>query len=541
MKRRDFVRHGAVALGGAALSPDAVFGALAGRRDADLIIRGGHVFDGLGTAPVQADVAIADGRIVEIARRIGGRAATEIDARGLAVAPGFVDIHSHSDRTVLVDPKAPGKLLQGVTTEVVGADGDSYGPWTDDEFERQRERWREHGHDIDFRDLGGFLRYVRALEPATDLVTMVGNGAVRSFVMGEDDRPATEAELARMVAEVERALAQGAVGLSSGLEYAPSGFASLDELVALSRPLAARGLPYSSHIRNEDDRLLAAVEEAIEVGHRAGVRVNISHLKAANERNWWKAEPALETIQRAHDAGIDVGFDVYPYVAYSTGLATLFPLWARDGGNDAFLARLRDPAQRPAIEAYVTDQAMGLGSWDLIQISSTDDEAHAWARGGRLGTLAASRGAPPYDLAVELLLSGGAGMVGFAMSEPNVARMLAHPLACVCSDGSGLRTTGPLATGVPHPRNYGAFPRVLGRYVREQSVLSLEDAIAKMTSVPAGRVGLVDRGRLAPGLRADVVVFDPDTIIDRATFETPHAYAEGVREVVVGGMGRIVP
>lgn len=535
MKRLAFLRTTAIGLGGAALAPGSALAALRGRAS-DIVIRGGTVFDGLGGPPFEGDVAIVGGRISAVARHIGERGAEEIDARGLAVAPGFIDIHSHTDSTVLVEPHAPGKLLQGVTTEIVGADGGSMGPWTDEQFERQRERWRERaGIDIDFRDPVGFMRFVRRMGSATNLFSMIGAGSVRAFVMGEDDRPPTDSELARMVAEVERAIAGGAVGLSSGLEYTPGGFATLDELVALARPLAGTGLPYMSHMRNEDDRLLAAIEEAINVGRFAGVPVEISHLKAQGERNWWKAGPALKTIERARDDGVDVAFDVYPYVAYSTGLANLFPLWSRDGGGEAFRARLADPAQRERLEALVQAKIASLGSWDAVQVTSTSSESHAYARGRRLGSLAAERGVEPYDLLVDILRSGGGGMVGFGMSEENVARQLAHPLSVVCSDGSALATTGPLSEGVPHPRNYGTFPRVLGRYVREQGVLPLETAIAKMTSMPAGRVGLRDRGRLAVGAYADVVVFDPDTIEDRATFEEPHQYAVGVRDVIVSG------
>ncbi|HUF14142.1 MAG TPA: D-aminoacylase [Longimicrobiales bacterium] len=544
MKRRAFVAQAARTLGAVALgqgfAPDAVFGAVASAGEVDIVIRGGTIFDGLGGGPFEGDVAIAADRIVAIARRIAERGAEEIDARGLAVAPGFIDIHSHTDSTVLVDLHAPGKLLQGVTTEIVGVDGGSMGPWTDEQFERQRERWRERsGIDIDFRDPVGFMRFVRRLGSATNLFSMVGSGTVRAFVMGEDDRPPTDEELARMVAEVARALRGGAVGLSSGLEYTPGGFASLDELVALARPLAGTGLPYMTHMRNEDDRLLAAIEEAINVGRFAGVPVEISHLKAQGERNWWKAGPALATIERARDDGVDVAFDVYPYVAYRTGLANLFPLWARDGGTAAFQARLQDPAQRERLEALVGAKIESLGSWDAVQVTSTALASHAYARGRRLGSLAGERGVQPYDLLVEILLSGGGGMVGFGMSEENVARMLAHPLSVVCSDGSALATTGPLAAGVPHPRNSGTFPRVLGRYVREQRVLPLETAIAKMTSMPAARVGLLDRGRLAEGMYADVVVFDPDTIGDRATFEQPHQYAVGVRDLITNGRAAV--
>ncbi|HUG42019.1 MAG TPA: D-aminoacylase [Longimicrobiales bacterium] len=539
MKRRTFVRTAGLAIGAAgtgALAPGALFGALGSPRRADLVLRGALVFDGLGTPPVEADVAITADRVAAVGPGLSAAGALEVDLRGLALAPGFVDLHSHTDGTILTDPLAPSKVRQGVTTEIAGADGGSIGPWSEEEFRVRRERYRESTSlEIDFRDLGGFLRFIDRLRPAPNLASMVGAGSVRAFVMGDDDRPPTDAELARMVAEVERAVRDGACGVSSGLEYTPGGFADLDELVALAAVLGGTGLSYASHMRNEDDRLLAAVEEAINVGRFAGVPVEISHLKAQGARNWWKAGPVLHAIERAREDGVDVRFDVYPYIAYSTGLANLFPLSARDGGDAAFRARLADPEEGPRLEAAVRAKVASLGSWDAVQVTSTADEALTWARGRRLGELARERGEDPYALLVRIMAAGGGGMVGFGMSEENVARMLAHPLAVVVSDASARATEGPLSSGSPHPRAYGTFPRVLGRYVRELGVLPLETAIRKMTSMPADRAGLGDRGRVRPGAFADLVAFDPDVVADRATFEDPHRYPVGIPHVIVNG------
>ncbi|MBW3554670.1 MAG: D-aminoacylase [Gemmatimonadetes bacterium] len=539
MKRRTFVRTAGLALGAAAAGaarPDALFGAIGASRRADLVLRGALVFDGLGGPPAEADVAITGDRIAAVGRRLSGGGTREVDLRGLALAPGFVDLHSHTDSTILTDPGAPSKVRQGVTTEIAGADGGSVGPWSEEEFRARRERYREStGLEIDFRDLGGFLRFIDRIGPALNLASMIGAGSVRAHVVGDDDRPATDAELARMVAEVDRAVRDGACGLSSGLEYTPGGFADLDELVALASVLRGTGLSYASHMRNEDDRLLAAVEEAINVGRFAGVPVEISHLKAQGARNWWKAEPVLRTMEHAREGGVDVRFDVYPYIAYSTGLANLFPLSARDGGEAAFRARVADPVEGPRLEAAVRAKVASLGSWDSVQVTSTEDEALAWARGRRLGELAAERGEDPYALLTRIVAAGGGGMVGFGMSEENVARMLAHPLAVVVSDASARATEGPLSSGSPHPRTYGTFPRVLGRYVRELGVLPLETAIAKMTSMPADRAGLGDRGRIRPGGFADLVAFDADVVADRATFEDPHRYPVGLPHVMVNG------
>ncbi|HEU5209502.1 MAG TPA: D-aminoacylase [Longimicrobiales bacterium] len=532
MKRRTFLRHTGAALGAAALGPTAVHAAAAGPAQAALLLRGAIVYDGTGASPFEADVLVADGRIREVGSRLAASGAEEVRLAGLALAPGFVDIHSHTSTQVLANPRAESKLLQGVTTEVAGQDGSSVGLWTDEEFEAARERYRRDGVDLQFRDVAGFLAQVDRQGAALNIASMIGTGSVRGFVVGEDDRPATPDEIARMRTLVADAIAGGACGMSSGLEYTPGGFASTDELIALAGALRGTGLPYASHMRNEDDRLLAAMEEAIRVGQGAGVPVQISHLKAQGQRNWWKADLALRLIEDARDAGIDVMFDVYPYVAYSTGLSNLFPIDALDGGTEAFRGRLRDPQRSAALRQAVLAKVESLGSWDSVQVTSTGSEEYAFARGKRLGTLAAQRGVDPYDLLVEILLSGGGGMVGFGMSEENVRKFLVHPLAMICSDGGAYTVD---TSSSPHPRNFGTFPRVLGHYVRDERLMPMETAIHKITMMPARRIGVTDRGTIQPGMAADLVAFDPAAIIDRATFEAPKQYATGIRHVIVNG------
>lgn len=552
MKRRDFLHAaglaGALVTGGRLSDAHAAHAArlsraaLPGRANvsADRVLRGALVFDGSGAPPIEAEVALQDGRIAAVARTVTSPGAESVDLRGLALAPGFVDIHSHTDLGLLADGRAESKIRQGVTTEITGADGSSVGPWRAEQAAEVAERYRtSYGVHFEFRDLDGFLRAVERAGASVNLASMLGAGTVRAFVVGQDDRPARDAELAQMVELVEQSLRAGACGLSSGLEYTPGGFASSAELAALATPL--RGLPYASHMRNEDDRLLAAIEEAIDVGRAARAAIQISHLKAQGERNWWKTDPAFALIEGARAAGIDVRFDVYPYVAYSTGLSNLFPLWSRDGGTAAFLARLQDPAQLPRIETAVRDKVAQLGSWDAVQITGTGSDAYAWARGRRFGQLAGERGAEPFALLLDLMIGDRArpGMVGFGMSEANVERKLAHPLSIVCSDGGARATDGPLAGGSVHPRAYGTFPRVLGFYVRERGIMPLETAIAKMTSMPAARVGLqqgaLPRGMIREGMAADLVAFDPDTVTDTATFEAPHSYPIGIPHVWVNG------
>jgi len=504
----------------------------------DLVLRGAVVLDGTGAPGLEADVAVTGGRIAAIGR-VGESGGVEIDLEGLVLAPGFIDIHSHADLSLLVNPRAESRIRQGVTTEVVGQDGSSVGPWSDETFEATRDRYQsQYGVEIDFRDVGGFMDRLDRDGAAVNLATMVGHGTIRGTVVGAADRPAAPDELARMADMVGQALAAGAVGLSSGLEYTPGGFAPRQELVELARALAGTGLPYASHMRNEDDELLAAVEETLHVGRVAQVPIQISHLKAQGERNWWKAAAVLGAIEQARATGVDVHFDRYPYVAYATGLSNLFPAWARDGGTAAFLARLGDPSERERLERYCRDKVALLGSWDAVQITSTRSGRNRWAEGRHLGELAEERGRDPYQLTVDLLIEedNAVGMIGFGMSEEDTARILSHPLGMVCSDGGAFAPYGPLSGGSPHPRAYGSFPRLLGHYVRERGDLTLESAVHKVTGMPSAKLGLEGRGLLAAGAFADLVAFDPDTVADGATFTEPHAYPTGIPLVVVNGV-----
>ena len=546
MKRRDFVTGGTqgmlVGLAGLAslgARPAAPSVAGTGRR-ADLVIRGGTLLDGTGAPPRTGDVAISGDRITAVGQ-VPVTGTFEIDARGMAVAPGFIDIHSHADLSLLVNPRAESRVRQGVTLEVVGQDGSSIGPWSDGAFESTRDRYR-HDFDveIDFRDIGGFLDRIDRVRPAVSVASMVGHGTVRGHVIGGADRPATDAELARMRTLVGDGLASGAVGLSTGLEYTPGSFATRDELVALAAELRGTPYPYASHMRNEDDRLLAALEEALHVGRVAGVPVQVSHLKAQGQRNHWKAAAVLAAIEAARDGGVDVHFDRYPYVAYATGLSNLFPASARAGGTARFIARLADPESGPTLERACRDKVALLGSWDAVRITRIGGP-NASARGRRLGELAAERGEDPYALTVRLLreAGGSVGMIGFGMSDENTERILAHPLGMVCSDGGAYAPYGPLSGSLPHPRGYGTFPRLLGHYVRDRKAMALEAAVHKISGLPAGKLGLADRGVLRVGAVADVVVFDPGSVADRATFDDPHQYPVGIPHVVVCGVHTI--
>lgn len=512
--RRNFVSASATTLLGAISAP----ALLLRRADYDIVIRGGLTFDGTGAAGTLRDVGVRGGRIAAIAPRIADRGTQEIDARNLVVSPGFIDIHSHADGSLASDPRAESVIRQGVTTIVGGQDGSSSGVDGPDSF----AKW---------------LASFGAMKASVNVACMVGLGSVRGQVVGNDDRPATSSELSRMVALVESALAAGACGASSGLEYTPGAFASSAELIALCKPLAARKLPYATHMRNEDDRLLESIDESIAVSRGARCPLQISHLKTQGPRNWNKLDAAFARVASARADGLDVAFDRYPYTAYSTGLTNLFPVWSRDGGTDAFLARLNDPSVAPRIKQATLDKVELIGGWGDVHITSVRVDADRAAEGKRLGAYATTLGVDPYELCTQLLRrsAGNVGMVGFAMSEDNIDRILSHPQGMVCSDGGSPAIDGPTRRGSPHPRGLGAFARVLGRYVRERKALTLTQAINKMSALPASRIGLKDRGRLAVGLPADVTVFDANTVIDKATYEDPFQYAVGFKATIVNG------
>jgi len=519
--RRRFLEQGTMALAaGPFVAGWAPAVHVPGRQAHDLVIRGGTVFDGAGGEGRVMDVAIRQGRVSAMTARLTERGAQEIDATGLVVSPGFVDIHSHGDGNLRDDPRAESVIRQGITTIVVGADGGSRFTGAPD------------------ASFAAWEQGLTAIGPTVNVASMVGLGSVRGAVVGEADRRATADEVARMAGMVEQALREGACGASTGLEYTPGAFAPLDELIALSRPLSARRLPYATHMRNEDDQLLEAIDESIAVARGAGCPLQVSHLKQQGTRNWAKIDACFARLRDARAAGIDAWFDVYPYEAYQTGLTNLFPVWARDGGDEAFLQRLDDPTTGARIRTESLGKVEVIGGWDNVQIARVSNPVDRDAEGKRLGAWARARGEDPYDAAVGLLRRNqvDVGMLGFAMSEANLDRLLAHEYGMVCSDGGSFAVDGPTRRGSPHPRGAGTMPRVLGRFVRERQALSLADALHKMTARPADRMHLRDRGRLAVGMAGDVVVFDAARVADTATFANPFQYPVGIAAVIVNGV-----
>lgn len=508
-----------------------------------LLIRGGEVIDGTGAPRRRADVAVEGDRISAVDTGLQGEALRIIDARRLVIAPGFIDIHSHSDLFYLEVPAAESKLRQGCTTEVVGMCSFSPAPVRPERRELVRAWAAGIGARLDVRwtTFGEYLDVLRAVRPSVNVAHLVGHGALRLATMGPEQRVAGPDDLRAMERMLGEALDAGAFGFSTGLVYPPSAYATTEELVTLARFMAPRGGLYFSHVRGESATVEAAIAEAIRVGEEGGVGVQIAHVKVAGREHWGRLEAVLRLIDEARARGLDVSGDAYPYHAGSTKMDNLLPAWVHDGGPTRLLERLSDTRARRRIvaECLVDGErwrtaAMGTVAFDEIQIATC---ARAELEGLTLAQLARRWGRPPAETLMDLLLEEQAtvSMVVFSQSPENVARVLAHPAIMVGSDSLGL-TTGPGPhRGKPHPRMYGTFPRVLGEFVRDRRILTLEAAVHKMTGMCAERLRLRDRGRVAPGFAADLVVFDPATVGDEATFADPHRYPRGIPYVVVNG------
>ena len=499
----------------------------------DVLVRGGTVYDGSGGPPIRADVGVVGERIVFIgAAPAGMSAAREIDATGLAVCPGFIDIHTHSDISVLYTPGMDSSLAQGVTTEVVGNCGFSLGLSGKSEiFGPERRGLERAGLTLDWDDLGGFFRRIEDAGVAINLTSLAGHGTLRKRAMGVANRPADAGEKAVMARDLQAALEAGAIGLSSGLEYVPGMYADVAELTELARVAGEYGGFYATHLRDEGDNLVEAVEEALAVAEGAGVPLQLSHHKAERPRNWGKVVETLAIVDAARARGVDVLLDQYPYTAYQTGLATIaLPPWATAGSPQALAEKLREGDMRERVRA-----AMPEIDWRAVEIASSPD--HREEQGRTVADLAAETGQAPRDWLLNRFAEGGAFLSAahFALPEEDVERVMRDPRVMVGSDAVAISPTGPAALDRPHPRSYGTFARVLGRYVRERGVLSAAQAIRKMTSLPASRLGLTDRGVLREGYIADIVVVNLERVHDTATFASPHVFATGIGAVLVAG------
>ncbi len=509
----------------------------------DLIIVNGRVVDGTGAPWFRADVGIKGDRIEAIGDLSSAQATTRIDASGLVVAPGFIDLLGQSEFNVLVDNRAASKITQGITTEITG-EGGSIAPVNDRMVEDSKVAYQHFGVTRDWRTLDEYWKRLQRTPAAINVGTFVGSGGIRDYVIGKENRPATAAELDEMRKLVTQAMEQGALGVSSSLQYVPNRFASTDELVELAKVAASRGGIYITHQRSEGNKIFESLDEVFAIAERADVPAEIWHLKTAYKANWGKMPEVLRRIEAARARGLRVSANIYPYNRASNGLDACLPLWAREGGTDAMIARLKDPAQRERIKKEMNDpnapyenQWYGSGGPAGVMLSSVLNPELRKYEGMTLADIGKAMGKDPRDAAMDLVIADRAesSVIISIMHEDDVRSALRHPLVSFDTDSGAQAEDGKLSESKSHPRAWGTFARILGRYVRDEKLLTLEEAIRKMTSQAAIRVGIPDRGILRPGMFADVTIFDPATVRDEATFEDPRHYSAGVRHVLVNG------
>jgi dihydroorotase/N-acyl-D-amino-acid deacylase len=510
----------------------------------DLIIAGGHVIDGTGSPWYTADVGIRHGRIAAIGQLKSAAASRRVDATGLVVAPGFIDMLGQSEFTILVDPRLPSKIYQGITTEITG-EGTSPAPMSGHARDEAAQTLEHYGLTADWESLGEYFARLERSGLGINLASYVGATTLREVVIGGADRPATAAELERMRALVRDAMLQGAVGVSTSLEYAPAPYASTEELIAMAAEAAAYGGIYATHMRSEGDGMVAALDETFRIAREAHIPAEIWHLKVAGKKNWGHMPEMIKRIEAARASGLDITADTYAYTAWFNDMSAFVPPWAHDGGNEKMVERLKDPALRARIIKDIrTPSAAWDNEWDevpgpeSILVGVVKNPALRGLQGQTIAAIAKSRGKDPLETLLDILVedNGFTGCAVFGMQEDDVVLALVQPWTSINNDSSGTSPEGILGQEHPHPRAYGTFPRILRKYVREEHRLSLEEAIRKFAALPAQRMRLTDRGVLKLGLWADVVVFDPQTIADRSTFSAPNELAVGMRWVLVNGV-----
>src|SRR2546429_4987720 len=509
----------------------------------DVIIRNGRVIDGSGRPGLLADVAIKNDRIVRVGNLRGAKARREIDARGQVVAPGFIDMLGQSETFLLIDPRAMSKVMMGVTTEVTG-EGDSIAPVNERLIKEQEDFNRRFNLTIDWRTLGEYFQRLEKQGSGVNLATFVGATQVRAYVVGYDNRPPTPAELEQMKQLVAAAMKDGALGLSTSLQYVPARFAKTDEIVELAKVARHYGGIYATHQRSEANALDESLSEVFDIARRAQIPVEIWHLKPAYKKNWGRMPEVLAKITAARAQGLDISADIYPYVAGSTSLSACLPPWALEGGTEKMLTRLRDLRIRRQLKQEISTDSkeweniyLGSGGASGVLIGSVVNPDLEALQGKRVSQIAEEQKKDPLDALFDLILAdhGQTGAIYFMMSEADLRAAMKAPFVSFCTDSGARALDGPLSRSKSHPRGWGSYPRILGRYVRDEHELTLEQAIHKMTGMPAERVGLRDRGLLREGYYADLTMFDPKRVMDRATFETPNQYPAGITYVIVNG------
>ena len=512
--------------------------------DYDVVIRGGMIYDGSGGEPLVGDVAVVGDSIVSVGTQVAGRGRVEVDAAGLAVAPGFINMLSWATESLIEDGRSQSDIRQGVTLEVFG-EGWSEGPLNE---EMKAERLRQQGdieYAIEWTTLAEYLDYLVERGVSTNVASFIGATTVRIHELGFEDRAPTEEELDRMRDLVRQAMEDGAVGLATSLIYTPAFYAQTEELIELAKVAAEYDGLYISHMRSEGNALLEALDEFLTIATEAGIRSEIYHLKAGGQANWGKLDQVIERVEQARADGMEITADMYTYPAGATGLDAAMPPWSQEGGLEAWIARLEDPTTRARIRREMTTPTtewenlfLAAGSAENLILIGFKEDSLKYLTGKTLAEVAQSRGLSPEETAMDLVVQDGSrvGTVYFLMSEENVSRQVALPWVSFCSDAESLAPEGVFLESSPHPRAYGTFARLLGKYVREEGVITLQEAIRKLTSLPANNLRIERRGRLDPGYFADVVVFDPNEITDNAWFEDPHQYATGVVHVFVNGV-----
>ncbi|MEE8524780.1 MAG: D-aminoacylase [Thermoanaerobaculia bacterium] len=510
----------------------------------DAVLRGGTVYDGSGDVPRVADVAISGDAIAAIGDLANARGTIEIAAAGLAVAPGFINMMSWANESLIEDGRSQSDIRQGVTLEIMG-EGHSMGPLNEEMKRLMTERQGDVRYDVEWSTLDGYLEYLTARGISPNVASFIGAANPRAYVVGLEDRPATPAELEEMTELVRQAMADGALGVASSLIYPPGSFASTEELIALARAAGEYDGMYVSHVRSEGSQLLVAIDELLTIAREAGTRAEIYHLKASGRENWPLFDRAVARVEQARAEGLKITADVYTYPAGSTGLNAAMPPWVQDGGFEASLERLQDPVTRQRIAEEMNQPSdawenlyLGAGTPDNILLVGFKNQDLKQYTGKTLAEVATIRGTSPEETAMDLIVEDDSrvGTVYFTQSEDNLRKKIALPWVSFCSDSASLAPEGVFLDSNPHPRAYGSFARLLGQFVREEKLIPLEEAVRKLTSLPAGVLRIDRRGRLAEGYFADVVVFDPDTIQDHATFAEPHRYATGVAHVFVNGV-----
>ncbi len=507
----------------------------------DILIFDGKVIDGTGNPWVYTDVGIKGDRIVKVGKIFDANAKKMINAKGLYVVPGFIDMHCHSDYSLLVDGTGQSKVRQGVTLEVIG-ESESAGPVLGKVVEKTKKDLEKLELKLTWKTLGDYFKVLEKSGISGNIASYVGLGQIRSCIMGLDEtRSPNDKEMNEMKKLIKEAMKDGAVGLSSGLLYVPDMFFKTEEITELAKVAKEYGGIYATHIRSEDNEFLESLDEAIRIGKGADIPVDIFHFKASAKKNWYKMPMAIEKINEARKSGIDITVNWYPYIAGATSITIALPDWAREGGIERILERFKDPVTREKIKSDMKTLDTGFDSMEEymsnIYIADVPTEKNERFEGKSLTEMAKENHKDPIDNYFDLFLEEGGDISGvfFTMTEENKKLELKQPWLSICSDGTAIKPEGLLGKGKPHPRYYGTFPRLLGRYVRQENVITLEDAIRKMTSLAAQRLGLQDRGLIKKGMFADICIFDNDKMIDRATFENPHQYSEGVVYLLVNG------